>query len=141
VGLILEVPQGYSIERLNTAFHRRDGFSCGIEALDTFLETQASQAQNKNISTTHVLLEETEQLAMDRPIIGYVTLTPATIPLVDAPRSLKRIAKGTEIQAQLILGGHLKTGHRWTLQNRPTKRTQNKSIYTVQGRFLQSIFS
>jgi hypothetical protein len=31
----------------------------------------------------------------------------------------------------LILGGHLKTGHTWTLQNRPTERNQNKSIYTL----------
>jgi chaperonin GroEL len=28
------------------------------------------------------------------------------------------------------LGGHLKTGHRRTLQNRPTEQKQNKSIYT-----------
>jgi hypothetical protein len=28
------------------------------------------------------------------------------------------------------LGGHLKTGHTWSLQNRPTKLTQNKSNYT-----------
>jgi hypothetical protein len=30
----------------------------------------------------------------------------------------------------LSLGGHLKTGHRRTLQNRPTEQKQNKSIYT-----------
>src|SRR5258708_22136647 len=29
------------------------------------------------------------------------------------------------------LGGHLKTGHTWPLQNRPTKLSQNKSIYTA----------
>ena len=29
-----------------------------------------------------------------------------------------------------ILGGHLKTGHRRTLQNRPTEQNQNKNIYT-----------
>jgi hypothetical protein len=29
-----------------------------------------------------------------------------------------------------FLGGHLKTGHTWTLQNRPTEPNQNKSIYT-----------
>ena len=102
MGLVLEVPQGYSIERLDTAIHRREGFSCGTKALDNYLETQASQAQDKNIATTHVLVEQTDQLTMDRPIIGYVTLTPATIPLMDAPRSLKRSGKGTEIQAQLI---------------------------------------
>ena len=28
-----------------------------------------------------------------------------------------------------ILGGHLKTGHTWSLQNRPTKLSQDKSIY------------
>jgi hypothetical protein len=29
------------------------------------------------------------------------------------------------------LGGHLKTGHRRTLQNRPTEQNQNKSIYIL----------
>src|SRR6266480_7015412 len=29
------------------------------------------------------------------------------------------------------LGGHLKTGHMWSPQNRPTERTQNKSSYTL----------
>jgi hypothetical protein len=31
------------------------------------------------------------------------------------------------------LGGHLKTGHTWSLQNRPTERTQNKSIISRGG--------
>jgi len=41
---------------------------------------------------------------------------------------------GTDIQAGTYrndLGGHLKTGHTWTLQNRPTEQNQNKSIYTL----------
>jgi hypothetical protein len=29
------------------------------------------------------------------------------------------------------LGGHLKTGHTRTLQNRPTEQNQNKTIYTL----------
>ena len=29
------------------------------------------------------------------------------------------------------LGGHLKTGHTWPLQNRPTKLSQDKSICTA----------
>jgi hypothetical protein len=29
------------------------------------------------------------------------------------------------------LGGHLKTGHTWTLQNRPTEQNQNNNIYTL----------
>jgi hypothetical protein len=31
----------------------------------------------------------------------------------------------------LNLGGHLKTGHRWTLQNRPMEQNQNKIIYNL----------
>jgi hypothetical protein len=41
----------------------------------------------------------------------------------------------------LTLGGHLKTGHTWTLQNRPTERNQNKSIYTVREVIRASFFS
>jgi hypothetical protein len=33
----------------------------------------------------------------------------------------------------VVLGGHLKTGHWWTLQNRPTKASQDKDIYTPAG--------
>jgi hypothetical protein len=29
------------------------------------------------------------------------------------------------------LGGHLKTGHRWTLQKRPTESGQDTSIYNL----------
>jgi hypothetical protein len=35
------------------------------------------------------------------------------------------------IYGLLCLGGHLKTGHTWTLQNWPTERNQNKTIYTL----------
>ena len=40
-----------------------------------------------------------------------------------------------------ILGGHLKTGHTWSLQNRPTERTQNKSIYTLAVSISANLFS
>jgi hypothetical protein len=39
------------------------------------------------------------------------------------------------------LGGHLKTGHLWTLQNRPTERNQNKSIYTLRDAYQANFFS
>src|SRR5580704_3978217 len=44
------------------------------------------------------------------------------------------------ITAQPTLGGHLKTGHTWTLQNRPTERNQNKSIYTLRKGDRANIF-
>jgi hypothetical protein len=39
------------------------------------------------------------------------------------------------------LGGRLKTGHLWTLQNRPMEPNQNKSIYTLQEVIRANIFS
>ncbi len=45
-----------------------------------------------------------------------------------------RIRDGTD------LGGHLKTGHRRTLQNRPTERNQNKTIYTLREGAQANIF-
>jgi len=39
------------------------------------------------------------------------------------------------------LGGHLKTGHTWSLQNRPTELNQNKSIYNPPVVVLANTFS
>ena len=43
-------------------------------------------------------------------------------------------------KAGMILGGHLKTGHTWPLQNRPTKLSQDKSIYNPLMAIWQSFF-
>jgi len=102
VATALRDPDGYSIERLDSSIHRREGFSCGAAPLDEYLETQASQSQNKNNSTTHVLLENNLEDQKIRQIVGYVTLTPVTIPLTDPPRVLKKNARETAIHAQLI---------------------------------------
>src|SRR5580704_14331754 len=39
------------------------------------------------------------------------------------------------------LGGHLKTGHTWPLQNRPTELDQDKSIYNLPMAVSANIFS
>src|SRR5277367_2979659 len=39
------------------------------------------------------------------------------------------------------LGGHLKTGHTWPLQNRPTELDQDKSIYNPPMAVSANIFS
>jgi hypothetical protein len=38
------------------------------------------------------------------------------------------------------LGGHLKTGHTWPLQNRPTELHQDKSIYNPPTAVSANIF-
>jgi hypothetical protein len=45
------------------------------------------------------------------------------------------------IEAIPVLGGHLKTGHTWSLQNRPTELTQNKSIYNPPLSISANLFS
>ena len=40
----------------------------------------------------------------------------------------------------VILGGHLKTGHTWPLQNRPTELSQDKNIYNLLRAILTNIF-
>ena len=48
----------------------------------------------------------------------------------DAARSAATTAdESLKITKALTLGGHLKTGHTWPLQNRPTKLDQDKNIY------------
>jgi hypothetical protein len=42
---------------------------------------------------------------------------------------------------QPSLGGHLKTGHTWTPQNRPTDASKDKSIHTVPWAVWASCFS
>jgi hypothetical protein len=69
-------------------------------------------------------------------------------------RALRYLARGQKLrEAQRLgacanpapirtvcLGGHLKTGHTWTLQKRPTERNQNKIIYTLRESFGQTFF-
>ena len=99
----LVVPPGYSIDRLDTTLHDRAGFNCGTESLDAYLETQASQSQDKNNATTHVLIETDSSVVGIRPIVGYATLTPSELPLLDAHKALKKLGKSTtKLRAQLI---------------------------------------
>ncbi|MDE2270381.1 MAG: GNAT family N-acetyltransferase [Xanthomonadaceae bacterium] len=73
---------------LQPKLHDRQGFTCGIASLDTYLKQQASQHQRDGIATTHVLADE------DAPtrILGYVTLAAAQVEL-DAlqPADRKRL--------------------------------------------------
>ena len=66
-------PQFLKIEPLGKK-HHRVGFSCGDEALDTYLKKRASQDVNKKIATVFVVTE-----TRDRAVIGYYTLSATSI--------------------------------------------------------------
>ncbi len=64
---------------LDTRLHQRASFSCGIPALDTYLQQQAGQHQRNGIATTHVLTGDSEPAR----ILGYCSLSAAQLQLHD----------------------------------------------------------
>jgi ribosomal protein S18 acetylase RimI-like enzyme len=52
--------------------HDRDGFDCGSEALNLFLQQTARQHAERGISQTFVLVEE--NAAAPKPIVGFFSL-------------------------------------------------------------------
>lgn len=57
--------------------HDRDGFICGVPALDDYLRRLAGQHQRDGIATTHVLIDEAEPPR----ILGYCALSAAQVHL------------------------------------------------------------
>jgi len=55
--------------------HDRDGFTCGVAALDDYLRRRAGQHQRDGIATTHVLIDDAEPAR----ILGYCSLSAAQL--------------------------------------------------------------
>lgn len=72
----------FRIEPLAT-HHDRAGFSSGVEPLDRYLKTQATQDLRRRVAACYVAVET----ASGR-IAGYYTLAAAGIPLTDQPETL-----------------------------------------------------
>jgi GNAT superfamily N-acetyltransferase len=65
--------------------HSREGFSCGVEALDFYLARQATQDLRRRASACYVAVEpKTGKLA------GYYTLAAGGVPLTDLPEALAK---------------------------------------------------
>jgi ribosomal protein S18 acetylase RimI-like enzyme len=74
----------YRIELLSK-HHVRDGFDCGEESLNVFLQSHAGQNTRRDISRTYVaLLKESDVVA------GYYTLSSGSIAFVNLPDQLSR---------------------------------------------------
>ena len=72
----------YQIERL-VRRHDRNLFSCGVQALDDYLKSFALQNDKKRIATTYVMLD-------DKRVIGYYTLSNASVTLSDLPEVIAK---------------------------------------------------
>lgn len=70
------------LHRLQPDKHDSAAFSCGEPRVDAYLQQRAAEHSREGLSTTHVLMDA----AHDAPsqIIGFYTLAPATMRLVDA---------------------------------------------------------
>ena len=59
--------------------HDRSAFTCGVSALDQYLQTQASQDVKRHVAKAWVLVNDQAQ------ILGYYTLSSHGIALTDLP--------------------------------------------------------
>jgi predicted GNAT family N-acyltransferase len=74
-----------AVEELDSKRHDRAGFDCGVEILNRYLKTLATQHRAKGIATTFVLIDSDEPAR----ILGYYSLSAATLSfekLTDADR-------------------------------------------------------
>lgn len=76
-------PTDYRIELLSNK-HGRAGFSSGVDTLDRYFRTQASQDTRRRVASCFVLVTAGGSIA------GYYTLSAMSIALIDLPLSLSR---------------------------------------------------
>lgn len=62
---------------LDGRLHDREGFTCGVAALDDYLRRRAGQHQRDGIATTHVLIDDAEPAR----ILGYCSMSAAQLHL------------------------------------------------------------
>ncbi len=65
--------------------HERGGFSCGVEVLDQYLATRASQDVRRRVSACYVAVE-----VSSGKLAGFYTLAAASVPLVELPSDVSK---------------------------------------------------
>jgi GNAT superfamily N-acetyltransferase len=79
--------------------HDRAGFTCGVESLDRYLQTQAGQDVRRRANGVFVL---TDKVAPDR-VLGYYTLCATALPPSGVPEAArKHIPRYPLVSATLI---------------------------------------
>jgi predicted GNAT family N-acyltransferase len=79
--------------------HDRNQFTCGIETLDRYLKTQASQDIRKNVAVTYVLTKENSA-----QVLGYYTLSSMGIFPGELPDELIKRLPRYPILPGILLG-------------------------------------
>ena len=90
-------PVSQKIEPLGKK-HDRVVFSCGDDALNTYLKKRASQETKKKIATTFVMAD-----SRTSAVIGYYTLSATSILLADLPdKTARKLPKYPHVPATLL---------------------------------------
>jgi ribosomal protein S18 acetylase RimI-like enzyme len=74
-----------TIEPLDKKRHDRSAFSCGVPALDTYLQRQAAQDMEKHAAVVYVAIVEPPAIA------GYYSLSQFSIDFVQLPDALAKL--------------------------------------------------
>ena len=78
--------------------HDRSRFSCGVEALDRYLRSQAGQDSRRRVASPYVLVRR-----VDDDIAGYYTLSNAAMDMKELPDELaKKLPRYRQIPATLM---------------------------------------
>jgi GNAT superfamily N-acetyltransferase len=86
----------YRIEPLGET-HNRAAFSCGVEALDRYLQKQAGQDISKHVAAAFVITPNGETIA------GFYTLSAHVISLGELPESVaKKLPRYPNVPATLL---------------------------------------
>jgi predicted N-acetyltransferase YhbS len=87
------------VEHLDTSKHDRNGFDCGSEALNTFLQTQARKEMERRSAVTYVLVDP----ANPSEVIGYYSLSSATVLLDAVPAEMAaKLGRQPSVPATLM---------------------------------------
>jgi GNAT superfamily N-acetyltransferase len=91
-------PLDVAVVPLDREYHQRDGFVCGNAVLDRYLATQAGQDLTRGVAAVFVAMRPG-----DASVLGYYTLSQASVPLIDLPRAQqKRLPRYPDVPVTLL---------------------------------------
>jgi GNAT superfamily N-acetyltransferase len=86
----------FSIEPLGDQ-HYREGFSCGVPALDRYLQKQASQDAGRHVAATFIITPDGTKIA------GFYNLSAHSVRLLDLPNEIaKKLPRYPDVPATLL---------------------------------------
>ncbi len=88
-----------SIEILDSKKHDRSYFTCGVDSLDDYIKTRASQELKKKVSTPFVLTD-----SPDHRVLGYYCLSSYSVAMVDIEASTSKKLPRYPLLPAILLG-------------------------------------